>query len=602
MQSLFRILSAKAIINKKKLLLTTAAATITTSAYFLLNNNNNQVKFAPNEDNHDVDQHHRSVLANNLIIQAEEKSSPTNNSPYQPKKKLVILGSGWASVGLIQSIDLDLYDVYVVSPRNYFLFTPMLPAALAGTVSMQSITEPIRSVINRVRKDKSLIEYYEAECYDVDYERGVIKCKDISNYVIHHQNGSDIANDFELKYDKLVIAVGSQPNSFGVKGVDQYSVPMKQPEHAVKIREKLLDVLESACMPNLTDEERQKALSVVVVGGGHAGIETLGYLVDFVKEDISKLFPKDIVEKLKITVIHSSDHILNTYDCKISEMCEKEFIFNNVDLKTNARVVEVRENDLVVVFKDQQKKSEPVSLPFGVCIWTTGVAQVPLVKKLAENIYKQKNEKSLVVDAHLQVVGLNNVYAIGDCSKIDQPKLVQKYESFFEQADINKDGVISFTEMESLIKAKEKEYPNFATINQKLKKLFTQADVNGDNVLSKDEFKSLIQRIDNEYYAPLPQTAQVASKQGSYLGNCLNDIEKGITYVPPFTYKNLGSFAYIGNNHAVADLSGTTVTSWQAFYLYRAAYLSKQVSWKNRFSLASDWVKTAIFGRDVSRF
>ena len=145
-------------------------------------------------------------------------------------------------------------------------------------------------------------------------------------------------------------------------------------------------------------------------------------MVDFVKEDISRLFPKYITDKLQITVIHSCDHILNTYDSKISEMCEQEFIYNKVDLKTNARVVEVKENELVVVYKDQQKKSEPVTIPFGVCIWTTGVAQVDLVKKLSGKVNKQKNEKSLVVDGCLKVIGLDNVYAMGDCSKIDQPK------------------------------------------------------------------------------------------------------------------------------------------------------------------------------------
>ena len=277
----FSTRTTKYTFNKRNLaLLTTGAA----GFLFLTAANKDTIRSWINKQQHSSDHNddHQTEQTNNLMIQAEE-APIINKSRSSGKKKLVILGSGWASVSLIQSIDLDLYDVYVVSPRNYFLFTPMLPSALVGTVSMQSITEPIRSVLNRAKKnDQSIIEYFEAECYDVDYANNVVKCKDVSNYVVHHQTQGETAskdsipfNEFDLKYDKLVVAVGSQPNSFGVKGVDEFSIPMKQPEHAMKIRERLLDVLESSCMPNLTEEEREKALRIVVVGGGFAGIETL---------------------------------------------------------------------------------------------------------------------------------------------------------------------------------------------------------------------------------------------------------------------------------------------------------------------------------------
>lgn len=330
-------------------------------------------------------------------------------------------------------------------------------------------------------------------------------------------------------------------------------------------------------------------------------------MVDFIKQDVNKLFPKDIVDKIQIVMIHSSDHILNMYDTKIVELAEKQFKLNHVDVRTNARVIEVREKDLLVANKvDEITKSEPYSLPFSVCIWTTGVSQVPLVKTIVDKFPAQKNEKSLVIDGYLQVIGLKNVYAIGDCSKIQQPQLIKKYESFYEEADTNHDGILTFEELEALIKKKEKEYPHFVIINQKLKNLFEKADINHDGVLSKEEFKALLEHIDNEYYSPLPLTAQVASRQGKYLADCLNQIEEkkedNNTTLPPFMYKHLGYFAYIGSNHAVADLGAMKMGGFTTWWLYRAAYFSKQVSWKNRYCLASDWIRTTLFGRDVSRF
>ena len=64
------------------------------------------------------------------------------------KEKVVVLGTGWGAAAFLKGIDTSLYDVTVISPRNYFVFTPMLAGASVGTVDYRSITEPIREVRN----------------------------------------------------------------------------------------------------------------------------------------------------------------------------------------------------------------------------------------------------------------------------------------------------------------------------------------------------------------------------------------------------------------------------------------------------------------------
>ena len=66
--------------------------------------------------------------------------------------QLVILGSGWGSMYALRDIDTDKFDVVCVSPRNYFLFTPMLPSATVGTVENRSIVVPIRELISYKRR------------------------------------------------------------------------------------------------------------------------------------------------------------------------------------------------------------------------------------------------------------------------------------------------------------------------------------------------------------------------------------------------------------------------------------------------------------------
>lgn len=75
-------------------------------------------------------------------------TSPTTfvNGAQQVKEKIVILGAGWGSAAVLRGIDTERYDVTIISPRNYFVFTPMLAGAAVGTVDVRSITQPIRAV------------------------------------------------------------------------------------------------------------------------------------------------------------------------------------------------------------------------------------------------------------------------------------------------------------------------------------------------------------------------------------------------------------------------------------------------------------------------
>jgi len=63
------------------------------------------------------------------------------------RQNLVILGSGWAGFRTIKTIDMEKYNVFLVTPRNHFLFTPLLPGAACGTVELRSIIEPVRRAV-----------------------------------------------------------------------------------------------------------------------------------------------------------------------------------------------------------------------------------------------------------------------------------------------------------------------------------------------------------------------------------------------------------------------------------------------------------------------
>src|SRR3989339_389382 len=117
------------------------------------------------------------------------------------KQRLIILGTGFAAFSLIKKINTQYYEVKVVSPRNHFLFTPLLPSTTVGTVEFRSIIEPIRVANPEV-------EYYQAHCRTIEFEKKVITCQ-----------GALDDKTFELAYDFLVVAVGAVSNTFGIPGV-----------------------------------------------------------------------------------------------------------------------------------------------------------------------------------------------------------------------------------------------------------------------------------------------------------------------------------------------------------------------------------------------
>jgi len=79
---------------------------------------------------------------------------PSIHADEPSKKKVVVLGTGWAATSFLKDLDASLYDVQVVSPRNYFAFTPLLPSVTCGTVEARSIVEPVRNIIKKVESTK----------------------------------------------------------------------------------------------------------------------------------------------------------------------------------------------------------------------------------------------------------------------------------------------------------------------------------------------------------------------------------------------------------------------------------------------------------------
>ncbi|CAA2982800.1 external alternative NAD(P)H-ubiquinone oxidoreductase B1, mitochondrial [Olea europaea subsp. europaea] len=528
------------------------------------------------------------------------------NQKVPQKKKVVVLGTGWAGTSFLKDLDISSYDVQVVSPRNYFAFTPLLPSVTCGTVEARSIVEPVRNII---KKRNGEINFWEAECLKIDQANRKIFCRSI---IDENLAGN---NEFSLQYDYLIIAIGAQVNTFNTSGVLEHCHFLKEVEDAQKIRRTVIDCFEKAVLPGLTEEERKTNLHFVVVGGGPTGIEFAAELHDFVHEDLVNIYPsvKDLVN---ITVIQSGDHILNSFDERISSFAERKFQRDGIQVLTGHRVVSV--SDRLINMKNKTTGNDD-SMPHGMVVWSTGVGTHPVVKDFMEQV-GQGNRRVLATDEWLRVKGCENVYALGDCATVDQKKIMEDISEIFKAADKDNSGTLTIEEFQDVIEDVIIRYPQ-VELYLNSKHLFDVADLlrdtDGNDRLEVDieGFKLALSHVDTQMKS-LPATAQVAAQQGAYLSRCFNIWDKckdnpegprkfrsgGRHEFRPFRYRHLGQFAPLGGEQAAAELPGDWVSMGHSTqWLWYSVYASKQVSWRTRFLVIGDWSRRYIFGRDSSR-
>ena len=150
-----------------------------------------------------------------------------------------------------------------------------------------------------------------------------------------------------------------------------------------------------------------------------------------------------------------------------------------------------------------------------------------------------------------------------------------------------------------------------------VEKAFEEADKDKTGSLTLAELHTALEKADHKIRA-LPATAQVASQEGRYVADLLNQLPDLIIKdyeqhnLKSFRYKHMGSLAYVGDDSAVLDFTGSKplfdvlslkpLSGRSAAYLWKSFYFTEMFTGRTKTLLAFDWVRTLIFGRDISRY
>lgn len=321
------------------------------------------------------------------------------------KKRIVVLGGGFAGVECIRRLesyflrDLDI-ELVLVSEDNFLLFTPMLPQVASGMVGTRHIIMPIRGLI-----EKTI--FYENRVKNIDPFGKIVTL-----------SGTSEKRGISLHYDFLIIALGSQTNFFGIKNVEENAYSMKTLNDAVVLRNRIIDMFESA-----ENEKnpilRKSLLTFVIVGAGFAGIETAGELVDFLL-DARKHYPNIRKQDMRVVVLEALSSILPGFSEKLSKFAHRKLVQHGIEIKLNTAVTSFDGSEVLVKDLSTAKSVDVKSLDAiqtRTLIWTAGVTPVDTIRK---SIFKTEKGK-IIVDEFLEVPEFAGVFAIGDCCLTTNP-------------------------------------------------------------------------------------------------------------------------------------------------------------------------------------
>lgn len=296
--------------------------------------------------------------------------------------KIVIVGGGFAGVNLAKSLaGKPGMEIILVDENNYHFFPPLIYQVASAFIEPSNISLPFR----RMFQYKENIRFFNARFESVVPEQQYIT--------------TDKGN---LHYDKLVLAMGTETNYFGMENVAKNAMVLKTINEALNIRNTLLLRLEEAA--RCTDEqERERLLTIVVSGGGPTGVEIAGMMAEMGKYIMDKDYPELVSVKKRIVLVDAGPTLLGPMSSKSQAEALKQLRKLGVTIKLNLAVKDFKDD--IVYFSDGSTIATPN------LIWVSGVIAKEVPGLPAESIGRGRR---ILVDAYNQVQNVANVFAIGD--------------------------------------------------------------------------------------------------------------------------------------------------------------------------------------------
>lgn len=324
------------------------------------------------------------------------------NIPQSSNPRIVIIGGGFAGIALAKKLRNQRVQVVLLDKHNYHNFQPLLYQVATGGLEAGSIAYPIRKIFQNTP----------------DFYFRLTSVKEIDTV-----NQKVLAEIGDLHYDYLVIATGSKTNYFGNKEIERNVMSMKTIPQSLNIRSLILENFEQAVLTT-NEADKNALINFVLVGAGPTGVELAGALAEMKKAILQKDYPDLDIDKMEINLIQSGDRVLNTMSEKSSAAAEKFLLNLGVKIWKNVRVTNYDGRTITT--------NSDLTFETATVIWTAGVQGAAIhgldAKSLVERVERIR------VNQFNQVVGYDNVFAIGDIASMESEKLPQGHPMMAQPA------------------------------------------------------------------------------------------------------------------------------------------------------------------------
>jgi NADH dehydrogenase len=307
--------------------------------------------------------------------------------------RVLILGGGFAGVETARHLEKltrrrDDVEIWIVSRENFTLFTPLLPEVCSGQLEARHCVTALRA---QLRRPSSWALTGEVQAIDLDAKQVMVL-------------GGD-GDPHRLNYDSLVLALGGETATFGIRGISEYAVGMKTLADAFALRNRIIEMLERADLEEDPDARRAQ-LTFVVGGAGFSGVETAGEIEDFVRRVRRRFYPKIAGDEIRLHIVELKDRVLAEQDPAMGAYAERKLRQRGFELHLGTALTEVRE-DGVTIGDGEFIASRTV-------VWTGGVQPSPVVRE--SGIEVDRAGRATV--AATLATSRAGVWAIGDCARI----------------------------------------------------------------------------------------------------------------------------------------------------------------------------------------
>jgi NADH dehydrogenase len=290
------------------------------------------------------------------------------------RPKVVILGGGFGGLAAARAL-YKAADITLVDRHNYQTFLPLLYQVSTAGLAADHVAYPIRGALR-----KTSVKFRMAAPISIDHRNKEVKL-----------DSSEL-----LKFDHLIVALGSVTADFGIPGVKEFSLGMKSVAEALTIRAEIMRRFEDLCR-----FEDDTQFFVTVIGGGPTGVEMAGAIAELVRGPL-KSDQAAVAKNIKVTLVEAGPRLLPPFAASLSARTKKDLEKLGVKILLNSAVKELQHRK--VLLKDgSELKSE-------ITIWAAGVKGSDAMKNL--NLPVEANR--VAVEPTMQVKNYPYIWALGD--------------------------------------------------------------------------------------------------------------------------------------------------------------------------------------------